>query len=126
MQFRREMYDRRIERASEALEVAADISGLTPEDLLERVRSDEKRTDLMDLTLGAAARTSSQEKLRALGKVLAAGITADNETKVDATFVLERIVAEMDPPHIRALAFIAEQGRFNPGLDPGGGDSLGH
>ena len=31
----------------------------------------------------------------------------------------------MDPPHIRALALIAERGGFNPGLATGGTDSLG-
>jgi hypothetical protein len=56
---------------------------------------------------------------------LAAGVTADSDTKVDASFVLGRIIDEMDPPHVRALALIAERGGFNPGLATGGSDSFG-
>jgi hypothetical protein len=125
VQFRKDMYERGLSRAATVLDTAADESGLTPPELLERVRTDERRGDLMEVTLTTAMRTTSIEKLRALGRVLAVGITADSDTQVDASFVLGRILAEMDPPHIRALALIAEQGAFNPGQVSGGTDSLG-
>jgi hypothetical protein len=108
------MYERKLRRAADALDAAVGESGLSPEEFLERVRSDERRGDLMDATLTTATETTSQSKLRGLGRVLAAGVTADNDTEVDASFVLRRILAEMDPPHIRALALIEERGSFNP------------
>jgi hypothetical protein len=124
VQFRDEMYERKLTRAAQVVETAAEESGLSPSDLLDQARSDERRADLLDMTMATAMTTTSREKLRGLGRVLAAGITADNETTVDASCVLSRIIAEMDPPHIRALALIADRGGFNPGLATGV-DALG-
>jgi hypothetical protein len=125
VQFRKEMYERGINRAAEVLDTASEESGLDSPDLLERVRSDERKAELLDMTMATAMRTTSQEKLRGLGRVLAAGIMTDNETTVDASCVLSRIIGEMDPPHIRALALIVERGRFNPGNVSGAGVTLG-
>jgi hypothetical protein len=119
VQFRKEMYERGVNRAAEVLDTASEESGLNPPDLLDRARSNERKAELLDMTMATAMRTTSQEKLRGLGRVLAAGITSDNETTVDASCVLSRIIGDMDPPHIRALALIAERGRFNPGTVSG-------
>jgi hypothetical protein len=124
VQFRSEMYERKVRRASEVLDTAVDESGLSQDDFLERVRSDERRGDLMDTTLVTATETISQPKLRGLARVLAAGVMADSDTEVDASFVLRRILAEMDPPHIRALALMEERGSFNPHQGGFGNDAL--
>jgi len=119
------MYERKLNRAAQVVETAVQESVLSPSDLLEQARSDERRADLLDMTMATAMTTTSREKLRGLGRVLAAEITADNETTVDASCVLSRIIGEMDPPHIRALALIAELGRFNPSAGIGATDALG-
>ena len=124
VQFRREMYERRLERARLVLKAASDAAGIGADDLLELSVADERRADLLDAALDSAMRTAQRSHLRGLGRVLAAGVTADNDTKVDASIVVERILAGMDPPHIRALALISEVGAFNPGLTQGA-DGLG-
>jgi hypothetical protein len=124
VQFRAEMYERKVQRASEVLDAAVDESGVSQDEFLQRVRSDERRGDLMDASLVTATETTSQSKLRGLGRILALGVMADNDTQVDASFVLRRILAEMDPPHIRALALIEERGSFNPQQVGSGSDAL--
>ena len=48
-------------------------------------------------TIETALRTRWEATLRALGRVLARGLTAGSDTAVDASEVVGRIIAEMDP-----------------------------
>ena len=115
VKFRQEMYERQRQRVLEALTEAERASGLRPEDIYRRISNDEDLAELFVITVDAAMRTRWAQKLRALGRVLAKGLHADTGTEVDATEVLSRIVSELDPPHVRALALIANVGRFSPG-----------
>lgn len=115
MKFREQMYNRQQQRALEALSEAERSAGLSSDEIYERIANDEDLSELFVMTVDAAMRTRWNQKLKALGKVLARGLHADNGTEVDATEVLSRIIAGLDPPHVRALALIAGVGRFSPG-----------
>ncbi len=109
------MYERQQRRALEALKEAERSSDLSSDEIFEQISNDEDLSELFVMTVDAAMRTRWSEKLKALGRVLARGLHADSGTEVDATEVLSRIIAGLDPPHVRALALIAEVGRFSPG-----------
>ena len=118
VKFRNEMYERQQRRALVAVTEARAVTGLHPDEILDRIRNDEGLADLFATTIETAMRTRWAAKLRALGRVLARGLDSDSDTAVDATEVIGRIVGELDPPHVRALATIAEAGPFNPGQHP--------
>jgi len=112
--FRKEMFDRSERRVGEMWIAAVDDSGTDAESLLASIQTDERLSDLFASVVETAARTRWHAKLQALGKVLAMGVTADDDTTVDATEALDRAIRGLEPVHVRVLALIRQIGRFNP------------
>jgi hypothetical protein len=93
--------NRRRDRGARALEAAAaDVGGL--ERLEELATGDDTRMELTARTLEAAMRTTLEAKVRALGKVLAAGL--DGRATVDEAQVLTAALADIEAPHVQVLA----------------------
>jgi hypothetical protein len=87
--------NRRRDRGARALEAAAaDVGGL--ERLEELATGDDTRMELTARTLEAAMRTTLEAKVRALGKVLAAGL--DGRATVDEAQVLTAALAAKGRP----------------------------
>jgi hypothetical protein len=97
---------------AEVLADAADAAGKSAEDLLLAAASDDRRHELLARALGIAQDTALHNKRRALGRALAAGITG-NDAHIDGELMFMRAVADLDAPHIRALALMASE---QPGI----------
>jgi len=103
---------RRLEHATEMLGDAADEFGAdTPEEFVKFVQaavSDEQHQELLARALTIAQDTAMRDKRRALGRVLASAAT-ETGTKVDDELLFIRVLADLDPPHIRCLRIMATQ-----------------
>jgi hypothetical protein len=103
---------RRLEHAAEALGDAADESGAkTSEEFIEFVEAavrDERHQELLARALTVAQDTAMRDKRRALGRVLAAAV-GETGTKVDDEMLFIRVLADLDPPHIRCLRIMATE-----------------
>lgn len=100
---------RRLEHAAETLSDAADEAGArTAEEFVEFLRAavtDPEHQELLARALTIAQDTAMRDKRRALGRALASA--ADTGTKVDDELLFIRVLADLDPPHIRCLRIMA-------------------
>jgi hypothetical protein len=99
--WRQETHERRQRRAEQLGTAAAE--GIGVEQLFEQIASDERLTDMFNAAVEASIATSSDAKIRLLGRALAAGATAADEAKVDEAEQLLRIALELDPVDLRAM-----------------------
>jgi hypothetical protein len=93
---------RRVRNATETALDAAQISGLTPEEFLDKAVSDDHRHELLARALIIAQDTALRSKRRALGYSVAAGVMGD-DAKIDEELLFMRAVADVDEWHIRLL-----------------------
>jgi hypothetical protein len=98
---------RRFVHAAETVADAAQTSGSSVEDLLEKAVSDDRRHELLSRVLGIAQDTALRDKRRALGRALAAGIAGD-DARIDDELLFVRAVADVDIPHIKLLKILSE------------------
>jgi hypothetical protein len=94
---------RRVRHAGQNLEDGAEAVGEPVEQFVQRAVSDERGAELLARTLTVAQDTALRDKVRALGRALAAGI-AGGDVKIDDELLFIRAVADIDTPHIRLLA----------------------
>ena len=99
--WRQETHERK-QRRAERLGAAA-AEGIGVEQLFEQIASDERLTDMFNAAVDASIATSSDAKIRLLGRALAAGATASDEAKVDEAEQLLRIALDLDAVDLRAL-----------------------
>lgn len=104
--------NRRVEHAAETLEDAADALGAEkPEDFIEFVKaalSDPERQELLARALTIAQDTAMRDKRRALGRALASA-ASDIGTKVDDELDFIRVLADLDPVHVRVLRIMNQR-----------------
>jgi hypothetical protein len=104
-------WQRRQERAGRALEVAADTLDVGLDILEQRAQSHDARLELLARVLEAAARTPLDQKVGALGRVLAHGLPndppGDELDLVTEAFALAGGLNDMEAPHIAVLEHIA-------------------
>lgn len=72
--------------------------------LEQRIANSEKGLDLFTRVVDAAVRTPLEEKITALGRVLAEGLQDDGN--FDEAFMLAAALADMEAPHVEALNYI--------------------
>lgn len=99
--WRQETHDRKQRRAEQLGAVAAE--GLGVEQLFHQIAADERLTDMFNAAVDAAVSTSSDAKIRLLGRALALGATAEDRVQVDEAEQVLRIAVELDPVDLRAL-----------------------
>src|SRR4051812_8521625 len=99
--WRHETHERKQKRIEKLGAAAAEEIGV--EQFFQQVASDERLTDMFDAAVDSAIATSSDAKIRLLGRVVAAGALADDEARVDEAEQLLRIALELDPVDLRAL-----------------------
>lgn len=99
--WRQDTFDRKQRRAQQLGDVVSETIAI--EEFFTHVASDERLSDMFDTAVEAAIATSSQAKVRLLGRALAANATAEDEAAVDETEQLLRIAIELDPVDLRAL-----------------------
>lgn len=100
--------ERREARAALALAVASAVANVDLDELLNRLLADPRRTELAARALSAAAASTLETKVAALGRALAEGL-ADDDAKVDEQLVLVAVYADLEAPHVRLLAVLAEE-----------------
>ena len=113
------------DRARTAFEGATSAAGMSADELLEAIMADERLTDLFRMTMELAARSSSEQKLKALGTALASGVLATDDAEVDEAQLLLRTVGQLEPVDARALALLSQTAldgwmlghRSNPSLN---------
>ena len=89
-------------RTGEALAAAVD-SGIPLEQLLSRVNSSERTQLLAGYALAAASRTAWQDKVRTLGRSLAAGLLAEDDARLDTEQMIIAAIADIEGPHLSLL-----------------------
>lgn len=105
-EFRKETFERQQRRLASLHDgIAADIA---IELFLDRLVIDERVSEMFERAAESAARSSSRDKVRLLARVLAQAATADDEARVDEAEQLLRVVVEVDPIDLRALAALAK------------------
>lgn len=101
------------ERTAAALTTAADDSAVSLDELEQRALSDPSRAELFARIISAAGRTPLEDKLRALGRVLAAGL--DPAGQVDEAFALAAALDNMEAPSTSTTCGEISASCSNPG-----------
>lgn len=111
--------------AASVISEAAEHGGVTVDALTTSIGRDEHTRLLGGLALAAGSRTRNRDKIRALGKALAAGILSADDARLDEEQLIVRALDDMEAPHIRVLDLIAKHvpaGREARRWVPGGTD----
>jgi hypothetical protein len=108
----------RLGRRAAAYETASEQSGLSHEEIGSVVRSAPGLLTLAG-SIGADAEDARyQAKVEALGRALAAALSDPTPATIDQQFLRAAAIADLEPPHVKLLHFIA----YPPGA---GGDYAG-
>jgi hypothetical protein len=83
---------------------AAEQSGIDPEDVITKAQDDSRVSRLFQASLVAAADALDREKIEALATCLANGIR--DGARIDEESVMIRALADLDPIHVRVLAWL--------------------
>lgn len=94
---------RRLRRSQTVLLGASEASGLTLEELLDRLQSDPLHGELATLVLLAAQDAGTEDRLRALSRGLAVGALSDDEATISTEILYARALADLDSPHFSLL-----------------------
>lgn len=84
--------------------------------LFERSTADARLGDLLAQTLETAQRTASEQKLRALGRLLALGFDNDEPEHLDEIELMFLAVADLESAHIRVLDLLVRRGNRHDGV----------
>jgi hypothetical protein len=108
----RNLTGRRVERVTETLTYAAEELGGDAAGQLKRLAdaaaSDEAYQELLARTLTLAQDAAMRDKRRALGRALANALD-ETGTKVDDEIAFVRMLADLDPVHIRVLKIMSRR-----------------
>jgi hypothetical protein len=102
--WREDVYVRDRERAERMSAAAAEDVDLG--DLLEAMEEDERISDLFRAAVEAAIKTGDDDKIRLLGRALASGALAEDDSDVEEAEQLLRIAVELAPVDLRALLLL--------------------
>lgn len=102
----RELGERRASSVGRLVEQASDACGQDPEVMLSDAAANEGTAQLLLDAMAAASETLLEWKVDALGKALAGGLAHDS-ARVDEERLVVRALADLEPPHVRALSLLA-------------------
>jgi hypothetical protein len=97
-------YRRWLRRGSRIIEVASTETGQTPEELADAIRGSEANSELFSRVMEAAAATRLEDKIYALGRALAMGVS--DPTHLDEAHMLVEALAAIEEPHVDVLRTI--------------------
>jgi hypothetical protein len=83
-----------------------DGSGLDADGLAARLRDDEQFAALFETALDASVRSADERKLRLLARVVAQA--ASDTASIDDAQLVAATIRDLEPPHVRALAILAD------------------
>ena len=102
-------------------ETVATTAGFSPEELGERMGRSQRTRLLTATAAEGAAKTAWPHKVRALGRVLADGLIADDEAKIDVVQLALTAMTDLERPHLMVLDLLANYGVVDAEEDPGKG-----
>lgn len=108
------------ENIANMAEAAMNTAGLSPEELAERMGRSQRTRLLTATAAESAAKTAWPHKVRALGRVLADGLIAD-EAKIDVVELALAAMTDLERPHVAVLDLLANYGVVNAEEDPANG-----
>jgi hypothetical protein len=102
-------------------EAAAFSAGFGPEELVQRMGRSQ-RTRLLTVTAAeSAAKTAWPHKVRALGRVLADGLIADDEAQIDIVELALTAMTDLERPHVIVLDLLTNHAVFKAEENPARG-----
>lgn len=99
----------RLTYAAETLADAAGEAGTTSDgfdEFIRKLAGDEEHHELLARVLAIAQDSAMRDKRRALGRILA-NAADETGTKVDMQFAHARVIADLDPVHVRLLRLMS-------------------
>jgi hypothetical protein len=111
--------DLRARNVGQLLEEAADSSGRPVPDLIQAIASHEPSIQALAAAIESAARTSTRQKIRALG--LSVARIANEPSAINSEELWIRIFAQIEAPHLLVLTKLLEnQHGAHPGTSANG------
>lgn len=95
--------ERRTARVEEFIADASADAALDPEELLRRIMDDPRLSELFENAVGFAVVAASDRKRRAMAKLLATGVLAEDDAEVDFTELLLNAVARLEVAELKLL-----------------------
>ena len=80
---------------------AVRVSGLTADEIVDKIMADERLIDLFAMTWSAAAWTDLEGKRLLLGRNVGKALRDDAE--IDPALLQNKIIAELERPHVNVL-----------------------
>src|ERR1044071_2811160 len=108
-------------RAAEVLGSACDVAGLSPDEITGLIDESEQTRLLAGAAMAGATRTAWPPKVRALGRLLADGLLAEDAAKVDIREHALPAMLDMERRHVAMLELLVE---FVPSMDLSSKDPL--
>jgi hypothetical protein len=93
-------------RSQVFVQTVIDDSGLNGEDLAVRLRDDAQFAALFEAALEAGMRSAHDQKVQLLARVVAQA--ANDTASIDDAELVASTIREMEPPHVQALAMLAD------------------
>jgi hypothetical protein len=100
-------HERRQQKALMMVDVATSAGDTTAEELLDRADSDDGRIELTMRALAAAARATSDAKIRAIGRALATGVLAADDAIVQHEIYVIDALDRLEAPHVKVLDILS-------------------
>ena len=97
--------------------VSAIHAGIPVDEVKERINASERTQLLTAFALDAASRTAWENKVRTLGRSLAAGLLAEDNAKVDTEQMIIAAITDIEGPQPAMLEFLV---RWKPRRYAGG------
>lgn len=85
---------------------ASEVAGMSPEELASLVEQEDRYLEISSSAVQAAMSTLNEQKVTALARALGDGLL--DEAKLDMSWVVILALADLESPHIRALARFAQ------------------
>ena len=99
-------------------QTAATTAGFTPEELGNRMGRSQRTRLLTATAAESAAKTAWPHRVRALGRVLADGLIADDEAQIDIVQLALTAMTDLERPHVMVLDLLFNYGVVNVEEDP--------
>jgi hypothetical protein len=96
----------RLGQAAVTLDVASSTTGIDIDDLIGRLLADRNRAQLLAEVLNASATATLDETIKALGRCIATGALADDDTAVSTEVAFVAALADIERPHLRVLTWM--------------------
>ena len=85
--------------------------GIPIDELEERINASERTQLLTGVALSAASRTAWEDKVRTLGRSLAAGLLAKDNAKIDTEQMIIAAIADIEGPQLAMLELLVGRRR---------------